>query len=162
MQGTVRAAKLARQQLIRELVAERPIASQQELAAQLGDRGISVTQATISRDIAALGLIKVKRGSSVAYASRSGLGGNARGLDDERLRRILADYPVRIGRSGLTLLVLSGAGTAAAIAQAIDDSTLHEQEGTLAGDDTILVLFADEDRLDAWLRRFETLLPMGR
>ncbi len=162
MQGTVRAAKLARQQLIREIVAQRPIASQQDLAAQLGDRGVTVTQATVSRDIAELGLIKVKRGGKVAYASRSGLGGNAPGPDDERLRRILADYPVRIGRSGLTLLVLSGAGTAGAIAQAIDDSTLQEQEGTLAGDDTILVLFADEDRLHAWLRRFEALRPPGR
>ena len=71
--------------------------------------------------------------------------------DDERLRRILADYPVRIGRSGLTLLLLSEAGTAGAIAQAIDESTLDEQEGTLAGDNTILVLFADEARLRAWL-----------
>ena len=46
-------------------------------------------------------------------------------------------------------------GTASVIAQAIDESTLHEQEGTLAGDNTLLVLFADEARLERWLERFE-------
>ena len=44
-----------------------------------------------------------------------------------------------------------------AIGQAIDESTFDQQEGTLAGDNTILVLFADEARLQAWLERFETL-----
>jgi arginine repressor len=57
------------------------------------------------------------------------------------------------------LLLLSEAGTAGAIAQAIDASTMDEQEGTLAGDDTVLVLFADEARLQAWLARFEGLRP---
>ena len=48
-------------------------------------------------------------------------------------------------------------GTASVIAQAIDESTLQEQEGTLAGDNTLLVLFADETRLERWLERFEEL-----
>jgi arginine repressor len=81
--------------------------------------------------------------------------------DDRRLRRVLADYPLRIGRSGLTLLLVSDAGSAGSIGQAIDESTLQEQEGTLAGDNTTLVLFADEARLQAWLRRFEALRSGG-
>ena len=60
-----------------------------------------------------------------------------------------------IGRSGLVLLVTGSPGTASVIAQAIDDSTLQEQEGTLAGDNTLLVLFADESRLERWLERFD-------
>ncbi len=48
-------------------------------------------------------------------------------------------------------------GTASTIAQAIDDSTLTEQEGTLAGDNTLLVLFADETRLERWLDRFRAI-----
>jgi arginine repressor len=72
---------------------------------------------------------------------------------------VLADYPITIGRSGLTLLLVSEAGSAGAIGQAIDESTLDEQEGTLAGDNTILVLFADDARLDAWMERFGELLP---
>ena len=54
---------------------------------------------------------------------------------------------------------MSDAGAAGAIAQAIDESTLREQEGTLAGDNTILVLFRDESNLEAWRERFEALAP---
>ena len=58
--------------------------------------------------------------------------------------RILGDIPVTIGRSGLILVLTGTPGTASAIAQAIDESSLREQEGTLAGDNTLLVLFADD------------------
>lgn len=151
-----RAAKQRRQRLIRELVASRPVGNQQELVELLADHDVEVTQATVSRDIAELGLVKVSRAGGHVYASRDELGA-ARG-DDERLRRVLADYPLRLGRSGLSLLLVSEAGTAGAIAQAIDDSTFHEQEGTIAGDNTVLVLFRDDVRLEAWLSRFEALL----
>ena len=60
-----------------------------------------------------------------------------------------------IGRSGLILLVTGSPGTASVIAQAIDESSLTEQEGTLAGDNTLLVLFADEARLLRWRERFD-------
>jgi transcriptional regulator of arginine metabolism len=73
---------------------------------------------------------------------------------DERLERILADIPVSIGRSGLILVLTGTPGTASVIAQAIDESSLQDQEGTLAGDNTLLVLFADERRLERWLERF--------
>jgi arginine repressor len=48
-------------------------------------------------------------------------------------------------------------GTASVIAQAIDESTLQEQEGTLAGDNTLLVLFGDDNRLERWLARFQAI-----
>jgi transcriptional regulator of arginine metabolism len=76
---------------------------------------------------------------------------------DERLRRILADVPVTVGRSGLILVLTGRPGTASVVAQAIDESTLREQEGTLAGDNTLLVLFADEARLERWLERFSSI-----
>jgi transcriptional regulator of arginine metabolism len=156
---TLRTTKRERQRLVREIVGQEDIASQHDLVARLAARGVRVTQATVSRDMAELGLARVSTGGRHVYASPAGLAGPPRTGDDERLRRILADYPVRLGRSGLTLLLLSEAGTAGAIAQAIDDSTLDEQEGTLAGDDTILVLFADEASLGAWQARFEALRP---
>jgi len=84
------------------------------------------------------------------------LAGRAAGSDD-RLIRILADIPVTIGRSGLTLVLTGTPGTASVIAQAIDESTLYEQEGTLAGDNTLLVLFGDESRLGRWLDRFQLI-----
>jgi transcriptional regulator of arginine metabolism len=116
-----------------------------------------VTQATVSRDIAELGLIKVPRDNSHVYVASEEVAAAPRRLSDERLRRILADIPVTIGRSGLILLVTGSPGTASVIAQAIDESPLTEQEGTLAGDNTLLVLFADEPRLLAWRDRFDAI-----
>jgi transcriptional regulator of arginine metabolism len=152
------AAKRERQRAIRELIALESIGSQHELAERLTDRGFSVTQATVSRDIAELGLVKVPRDDRHVYVATESvsLPPPAR-ISDERLRRILADIPVAIGRSGLILVLTGTPGTASVIAQAIDESTLQEQEGTLAGDNTLLVLFADEPRLDRWLERFESI-----
>ncbi len=151
------AAKRKRQRAIRDIIASEPIGSQQELAERLMGRGFAVTQATVSRDIAELGLVKVARDAGHRYVGTEDMAGPPRQISDERLRRILADIPVTIGRSGLVLLVTGSPGTASVIAQAIDDSTLQEQEGTLAGDNTLLVLFADEARLERWLERFEEI-----
>jgi transcriptional regulator of arginine metabolism len=171
--------KQDRQRAIRELVARTPIASQDELVLALAARGFEVTQATVSRDIAELGLVKVGRGDRHVYiapedlapaasatpaavpangsspaTSPAALPANGLSPADDRLRRILSDVPVRVRRSGLILLLVGTPGTASVIAQAIDDSTLDEQEGTLAGDDTLLVLFATEARLERWRERF--------
>ena len=62
-----------------------------------------------------------------------------------------------VGRSGLTLVLVGTPGTASVVAQAIDESSLQDQVGTLAGDNTLLVLFADEPRLERWLDRFTAL-----
>jgi transcriptional regulator of arginine metabolism len=152
------AVKRERQRAIRELIALEAIGSQGELAARLTERGFSVTQATVSRDIAELGLVKVPRDDHHVYVAAEGvtIAPPAR-LSDERLRRILADVPVSVGRSGLILVLTGTPGTASVVAQAIDESTLREQEGTLAGDNTLLVLFADESRLERWLERFESI-----
>ena len=151
------AAKRKRQSAIIDIIAAEPIGSQQELAERLTLRGFAVTQATVSRDIADLGLVKMPRDDRHAYVATQDVSTPPRRISDERLRRILADIPVTVGRSGLTLLIIGSPGTASVIAQAIDDSTLQEQEGTLAGDNTLLVLFADEQRLERWLERFEEI-----
>jgi transcriptional regulator of arginine metabolism len=154
------AVKRERQRAIREIVAIELIGSQQELAERLTTRGFAVTQATVSRDIAELQLVKVPREDRHIYVTTNevaGGGGAPPRISDERLRRILADIPVTIGRSGLIVLVVGSPGTASVIAQAIDESSLREQEGTLAGDNTLLVLFADEARLERWLERFEEI-----
>jgi transcriptional regulator of arginine metabolism len=151
------ATKRERQRAIREIIVLQPIASQTELAERLVERGFAVTQATVSRDIAELGLFKVPRDAGHVYIASEDVAAPPRQLSDERLRRILVDIPVRIGRSGLTLLVVGSPGTASILAQALDESSLQEQEGTLAGDNTTLVLFADEPRLERWLERFEEI-----
>jgi transcriptional regulator of arginine metabolism len=159
-------SKRDRQRAIREVVMTESIGSQQELADRLTARGFAVTQATVSRDIGELGLVKVPRSDGHVYVVPESLAaGDSAGAvasaapapTDERLRRILADIPVTIGRSGLILLVTGSPGTASVIAQAIDESSLTEQEGTLAGDNTLLVLFADEARLLRWRERFDVI-----
>jgi transcriptional regulator of arginine metabolism len=153
--SSAQTAKPDRQRAIRDIVASEAITSQQELADRLADRGFAVTQATVSRDIAELGLAKAWRRDHHVYvledtpARRAG--------SDDRLRRILTDIPVAVARSGLILVLTSGPGTASVIAQAIDESTLHDQVGTVAGDNTLIVLFADEPALGRWLDRFTTL-----
>ena len=152
--------KRSRQRVIRELVASRAIGSQRELVDALTEAGFEVTQATVSRDIAELGLLKAPRADGHAYVSPEAVTGNGaapRTGPDERLRRILADVPVTVGRSGLTLVLVGTPGTASVVAQAIDESTLQDQVGTLAGDNTLLVLFADESRLERWLDRFTAI-----
>jgi transcriptional regulator of arginine metabolism len=149
-------SKPERQQLIREIIARTPVANQRELADELASRGLAVTSATVSRDAAELGLIRVKRGQRHRYVLPEDVG-RAPAADDARLQRLLRDIPVTVGRSGLILLLVGTPGTANTIAQALDDSSLTEMEGTLAGDDTTLVLFADEARLERWLGRFREL-----
>ena len=128
--------KRERQAAIRRLVATQPVGSQGDLVAALAELGYEVTQATVSRDIAELGLVKVPGGEA---------------------GHVLADSPVTIGRSGLILVLVATPGTASVIAQAIDESTLDEQVGTLAGDNTLIVLFEDEPRLLRWLDRFRAI-----
>jgi transcriptional regulator of arginine metabolism len=156
LNGAPPAAKRDRQRAIREIVARESIASQHELAERLATRGFAVTQATVSRDIADLGLAKAWRGERHVYVLADDLPGSVAG-SDERLRRILADIPVTVGRSGLIVVLTGSPGTASVIAQAIDESTLSEQVGTVAGDNTLLVLFADEPALTRWLDRFHAL-----
>ena len=159
--------KRLRQRAIRELVLSRAIGSQRELVDALTEQGFAVTQATVSRDLTELGLMKAPRADGHVYVMPEGVGngsGNGAGSSqrsDDRLMRILADIPMTVGRSGLILVLTGTPGTASVVAQAIDESTLHEQEGTLAGDNTLLVLFADDVRLERWRRRFEAILALA-
>ena len=163
--GTGHDHKQQRQRAIRELIASRPVGSQREVVDALSAQGFEVTQATVSRDITELGLVKAPGADGDVYLTPelAGIAAPAATAappatgSDERLIRILADIPITIGRSGLILVLTGTPGTASVIAQAIDESTLHEQEGTLAGDNTLLVLFADEARLGRWLDRFQRI-----
>jgi transcriptional regulator of arginine metabolism len=154
--------KRLRQRTIQRVIASRPVGSQRELVDALTAEGFDVTQATVSRDITELGLLKAPRQDGHAYVSPEDVAALTaipapRSGSDERLRRILSDVPVTVGRSGLILVLVGTPGTASVVAQAIDESTLQEQEGTLAGDNTLLVLFADEPRLERWLARFRAI-----
>ena len=110
----------------------------------------------MSRDIAELGLVKAPRSGGHAYVAPESLGHDASAAD-ERLVRVLESNAVTVARSGLTLVLRGPLGSAQALALAIDESNLQDQLGTLAGDDTVLVLFGDEERLQRWRARFRLL-----
>ena len=116
--------KQLRQRAIRDLVEQRPIRTQQELAAALRDRGFRATQATISRDVAELQLVKVHRDGVTAYALPPRLA-EADPTGEERLRRLLRDLPVELREAGhmlvlVTLLLCLAASVLAASSAALE------------------------------------------
>jgi transcriptional regulator of arginine metabolism len=138
--------KQARQRAIRDLVEQRSIRTQQELAAALRERGFRATQATISRDVRELGLTKGSRGSSRVYVLPPRLA-EAEVSGEDRLRRLLADLPLQVREAGLLLVVRTLPGSAHAIAAALDRARWPEVEGSIAGDDTVFVAVGDRGAL---------------
>ena len=136
--------KQLRQRTIRDLVDQRPIRTQQELAAALRERGFRATQATISRDIAELQLVKVGREGVAVYAQPARLA-EADSTGEERLRVLFRDVPVTLP------------GSAHAIAAALDRARWPEAIGTIAGDDTLFIACADRRALARLRSRLERL-----
>lgn len=148
--------KQLRQRAIRDLVEQRPIRTQQELAAALRERGFRTTQATISRDVAELGLVKAGRGGMQAYALPPLLR-EADASGEERVRRLLHDMPVEIRDAGSLLVLRTLPGSAHPLAAALDRARWPEVVGTIAGDDTVFVACSDRTGLARVKRRLEGL-----
>jgi transcriptional regulator of arginine metabolism len=144
--------KQMRQQAIRDLLEQHPIRTQHELAATLRERGFRATQATVSRDVAELGLVKVSRSGVQVYAlpprvDEMELSG------EERLRKLVRDLPVEVRQAGLLLVVRTVPGSAHAIAAALDRAHWSEVVGSIAGDDTLFIAFADRTSLQRVRKR---------
>jgi transcriptional regulator of arginine metabolism len=148
----VEVMKQQRQRAIRDLVAQRPVRTQQELASALRERGFRTTQATVSRDVAELGLIKVPREGTQTYALPPRLV-EAETSGEDRLRKLLADLPVEVRAAGLLLIVRTLPGSAHAIAAALDRARWPEVAGSIAGDDTLFIAFPDRGSLERIKRR---------
>ncbi len=148
--------KQLRQRAIRDLVEQRPIRTQQELAAALRERGFRATQATISRDVAELGLVKAVRSGTQAYAIPPRLR-EADTSGEDRIRRLLGDMPVEIREAGTMLVLKTLPGSAHPLAAALDRARWPEVAGSIAGDDTVFVAFADRGALGRVRRRLEQL-----
>jgi transcriptional regulator of arginine metabolism len=144
--------KQIRQRQIRDIVAQRPVRTQQELAAALRERGFRATQATVSRDVAERGRIKVGREGTQAYALPPRLI-EAETSGEDRLRKLLADLPIELHEAGLLLVVRTLPGSAHAIAAALDRARWPEVAGSIAGDDTLFVAFPDRGSLQRSKRR---------
>jgi transcriptional regulator of arginine metabolism len=134
--------KRARQQAIGDVVRREHIHTQQELVAALREKGYRATQATVSRDVTEMGLLKVPRGGSHVYAlPDSEAATEVSG--EQRLAGLLRDLPVEVRASGTLLVVRAVPGTAHAIAAALDRARWPDLLGTIAGDDTVFVACAD-------------------
>jgi transcriptional regulator of arginine metabolism len=148
--------KQMRQQAIRDLLEQHPVRTQHELAAALRERGFRATQATVSRDVAELGLVKLARGGVQAYALPPRIE-EVELSGEERLRKLLHDLPIDIRQAGLLLVVRTVPGSAHAIAAALDRARWSEVVGSIAGDDTLFIAFADRSSLQRTRKRLVRL-----
>ena len=144
--------KARRQEVILDLVERELLHSQEELRGRLRQRGIDATQATISRDIRDLGL--VKRASDGAY-QQQGAEPQAAPAAGIALQRAMAEYASGVACVQQLIVVRTGPGLAQPLALAIDRAKLDEVVGTLAGDDTILVISQDARHAKALAKQLE-------
>jgi transcriptional regulator of arginine metabolism len=143
---TSASTRVARQARIVELVTQMGIRSQTELAKLLAGEGIEVTQATLSRDLDELGAVKLRGadGGAPVYVIPED-GSPVRGVQGgtSRLSRLLGELLVSADYSGNLTVLRTPPGAAQFLASAIDRAALHDVVGTIAGDDTLLVIARD-------------------
>ena len=120
---------------IREIIRKKPIQTQEELAEELRKEGFRVTQATVSRDIKELRLVKVLRNEQYCYAEPE-----RTCLSSDRLLKIFKESIISYDFSENLIVIKTSSGTASAVAEAIDVLDWDEVLGTVAGDNTILVV----------------------
>ena len=143
------ASKAARHAKIVAILAEQQVRSQAELAGALERAGVRVTQATLSRDLDELGAVKLRTpdgGLPVYVVPEDGSPITARTADDEpphRLARLLGELLVSAEASGNLVVLRTPPGASNFLASALDRARLPEVLGTVAGDDTILVVARD-------------------
>jgi transcriptional regulator of arginine metabolism len=124
-----------RQRAILELVRRRPVHTQAELARALAARGISATQATVSRDVQELGLVRTGDGYATGPPA------------------LVSELVLSVTQVQFLVVVHTPSGTANLVARAVDEAELEGVAGTVAGDDTIIVVLRDDAAADD-LRRF--------
>src|SRR5947208_14179060 len=145
--------KARRQALILEIVDREPLHSQEQLRRRLHHRGFDATQATISRDIRELGLVK---GAGDGAYQRPGVDTTNPETARLALERAAAEFLRRADRVQQLVVIRTGVGQAQPLAIAIDRAQLTEAVGTIAGDDTILVIARDGRRAAALVKRLES------
>lgn len=134
-----RLAKNQRQHLVAKLLASNAVTSQEQLVGLLAESGCTATQATVSRDLDDLGAIKVKGVGGEAIYAIPELPKDQR-APHEHLRRALSDWVVEVSHSANIVVLRTPPGTANVVGSALDRSSLAEVLGTVAGDDTLLVV----------------------
>ena len=147
--------KAKRQALIREIVEAQGIHTQEELAEALRAHGMVVTQATVSRDIREMHLLKVlAEDGSYRYATMEK---SDAGMSD-RLIRMLSDSVVEMNCANNLIVIHTLPGSAHVAAEAIDNLKWPETIGTIAGDNTILVIARSNEDVNVVMKRFHNII----
>jgi transcriptional regulator of arginine metabolism len=146
--------KYLRHAKILEIIMQRDIETQEELTQALRENGMNVTQATVSRDIKELRLVKqMSKNGRYRYASMS----SQDALLTDRLVRLFKESVVSLDHSGNMVVIRTLSGAANAAASAIDAASFKEVVGTIAGDDTIFVVVREADQAEDIKERFRKL-----
>ena len=160
MTAQIPLTKSARQQRIVELLATTEVRSQTELADLLHGAGVTVTQATLSRDLVELDAVKVRAPSGQLVYAVPGEGGDRRPVlahesaaSEARLARLCADLLVSAEASANLVVLRTPPGAANFLASALDKAELGNVLGTIAGDDTVLVISRDPQGGEHVVRR---------
>lgn len=146
--------KTKRHRKILEIIKENNVGTQEELAELLAQEGIPVTQATVSRDIKELALIKVGAGNDqYRYAMPTEVA-----VSETRLRFMLKEFVLNYAASGNILVVRTAPGNANAVASALDNAQWAEILGSVAGDDTILLVARAVEDIPTIIDKLEAYL----
>ena len=150
----LRVSKLERHSAIRHLVEAEAITSQDELRRKLMRRGFDVTQATLSRDIHELRLYKGPNG----YAVPNGNGTMEEEDEQPAVDEVLSSFGVGVRQAQNQLVLRTTSGGAQPVALAIDHAAWHDVVGTLAGDDTVLIICPDPKHAATLRDRLERMI----
>ena len=146
--------KNLRQRKIMLIIQEKTIGTQEELAEALKKAGYTVTQATVSRDIKELGLVKVALGNdSYKYALPQDIS-----IPEKRITFMLREFVLSIVHSENLIIIKTAPGNASAVASSIDSAGWPEVLGTIAGDDTILIIIESKNKVGHALERINSYL----
>lgn len=136
--------KVQRQTAIARLVGEHEVTSQPELIELLASKGIEATQATVSRDLDDIGAVKVRVASgNTVYAIPEFEPDRLAPLD--QLRRVMGEWVAEVAHSGNLVVLRTPPGCAHVVASALDRSRVEGMIGTVAGDDTLMCVAADDN-----------------
>lgn len=135
-------SKVQRQHRVAQILEQNAVASQGQLVDLLATSGVEATQATVSRDLEEMGAVKVRTAGGESVYAVPELPKD-RVAPEDHLRRVLGDWVVEVAVSANLVVVRTPPGSAHVVASALDRASLAEIVGTVAGDDTILVVASE-------------------
>lgn len=164
---TIPDTKAARRQLIIDLLGREEVRSQSELSRLLEDHGVTATPSTISRDLVHLDAVRVRRADGVLVYAVPAEGGDRtpRAAEDsaaaqQRLDRLARELVVSADASANLVVLRTPPGAAQYLASAIDHTSQPDLLGTIAGDDTVLLMCHEPDGGAEVARRFTSLAAL--